>query len=114
MSILDVRDLIEIYEELELNDNNLDEFISLKELLNELKGYGGDEEWRGDWYPITLISEYEFSDYCRELLEDCGEIPTGLPWYIESNINWDGVADDIKIDYSEVEYNGLTYYYRHN
>ena len=90
-------------------DDNLKE---LKALLSELKGYGGDVDWRGDWYPLLLIEEDSFTDYCRELLQDCGDIPSDLPWFIERNIDWDGVASDMKQDYSEVEFNGETYFYR--
>lgn len=59
-----------------------------------------------------LIPEYDFTEYCKELLQDCGDLPKELPWYIESNIDWEGVADDLKADYIEVEYQGKTYFVR--
>lgn len=114
--ILDVRDLIERYEELEeqelKSESKETEFTNLKALLDELKGNGGDEQWKGDWYPITLINESYFTEYSEELVKDCGDLPRDLPFYIESNIDWDGVAQDLKVDYSEVTYNEETYYYR--
>jgi hypothetical protein len=114
--ILDVRDLIERYEELETqelkSESEENEFSDLCALLDELEGNGGDEQWRGNWYPVTLINESYFADYCNELLIDCGDLPRDLPFYIESNIDWDGVAQDLKVDYSEVTYNEETYYYR--
>jgi hypothetical protein len=114
--ILDIRDLIERYEELETqelkSESEENEFSDLCALLDELEGNGGDEQWRGNWYPVTLINESYFTEYSKELLNDCGDLPKDLPWYIESNIDWDGVAQDLKVDYSEVTYNEETWFYR--
>lgn len=93
-------------------ENHEGEYLRLKRILKQLAGYGGDEQWRGDWYPVTLIREDGFTDYCRELLQDCGMLPNNLPSFIEFNINWDGVTDDMKQDYSCVEIDGDTYWYR--
>lgn len=114
--VLDVRDLIERYEELEnqniKSESEEVEFSELRVLLDEIKGNGGDEQWKGDWYPITLINESYFTDYCEELVKDCGDLPRDLPAYIESNICWDGVANDLILDYSEVTFYDEIYYYR--
>ena len=93
-------------------DELIEEITNLRALFDELKGNGGDEQWHGDWYPLTLIDEDYFTEYCQELLADCGEIPSELPWYIERHIDWDGVASELKCDYSSVEFDGSTYYYR--
>ena len=115
--IIDVRDIIERVEELEtLNDDMAaseaedEELRTLQTILADLKGYGGDEQWRGDWYPVTLIRESYFVDYVQELLEDCGEIPRNLPHYI--HIDWERTARDVRVDYSTVEIDGVTYLYR--
>ena len=42
---------------------------------------------------------------------DIRDIPGNLPWHIESNIDWDGVASDLKQDYTCVELDGDTWYY---
>lgn len=114
--ILDIRDLIERYEELETqelkSESEENEFNDLQALLDELESNGGDEQWRGNWYPLTLINEDYFTEYCCDLVKDIGDIPSSLPDYISTNIDWEGVADDLKVDYSEVTYNGETYYYR--
>jgi predicted nuclease with TOPRIM domain len=57
-----------------------------------------------------LVNESYFVDYAREMLEDCGEIPRKMPWYIE--IDWEATAENIKSDYSEIEIDGQTYLYR--
>lgn len=128
--ILDVRDIIERVEELE---TALEEFLGatddtcigdweeqnpqdgkelrlLQTVLDELKGNGGDEQWRGDWYPITLIRESHFTDYAQEMLEDCGVIPSNLPQYI--HIDWEATAREVLMDYSEITIDGATYFYR--
>ena len=115
--IIDIRDIIERFEELEEEmmgegedlSTQRHELVHLTALLEELKGYGGDEQWRGDWYPVTLIADHYFTDYAREMLEDCGDIP-GLPSYIE--IDWEATARNVRIDYTCTEINGSTYWYR--
>lgn len=132
--VIDVRDIIERIEELEAelmpdgehgeSGENLrstfnrdpamaDEWAELDALLSimqEMAGYGGDEKWRGEWYPVTLIRESHFVDYVQEMLEDCGEIPANLPHYI--HIDWESTARDVKVDYSEVTLDGVSYLYR--
>ena len=79
-------------------------------ILEELEGNGGDEQWRGDWYPGSLIRDSYFPNYARELLEDCGDIPRDLPSYIE--IDWAATARNIRVDYTACEIDGVTYWYR--
>lgn len=94
----------------ELEDEQ-EEFEHLQEILDELKGNGGDEQWRGDWYPITLINSDYFTEYTKELVEDCGYIGRGeLPWWI--SINWEETADNVKIDYAPIDIDDETFYYR--
>lgn len=115
--IIDVRDLIERYEDLVASIGNHDrqaedddEMNALRAILDDLRGEGGDEQWRGDWYPVTLIHDRHFTDYARELVEDCGDLPRDLPHYIE--VDWDATARNIRIDYSCIDIDGDTYWYR--
>lgn len=121
--IIDVRDIIARVEELEAeiksNENvyvseneaaAIDESEMLQSILAQLVGYGGDEEWRGDWYPVTLIDDSHFTDYARELLEECGTIPRDLPSWVE--IDWDATARNVRMDYTPVDIDGRTYWYR--
>lgn len=93
-------------------DEIINELLQIYTLMNQLRGYGGDEQWEGDWYPLHLIHEDYFTDYAQQLVKDVGDIPNELPWYIQSNIDWEGVADEIKNDYSEIIFNNQIYYYR--
>lgn len=79
------------------------------EEINNLEREVGSSEFE---FGVTLIEEGDFVDYCKELVTDLGVLPIELPFYIESNIDWEGVADDLKVDYSELEYEGNTYLFR--
>lgn len=85
------------------------ELDTLTAILDNLKGYGGDEQWRGDWYPVTLIAESYFTDYAQELVLDCYDLK-GLPTFV--HIDWELTAREVKVDYSEIEIDGATYLYR--
>lgn len=132
--IIDVRDIIARIEELEaeyqpISDSDDDaareawdnteegkELSMLLELMEEMKGYGGDEQWRGDWYPVTLIRETYFTDYIKELIHDCYEMPKGMhggDWpYRHMTFDYEAAADEAKVDYTTVEIDGVDYFFR--
>lgn len=112
---IDVRDIIARYEELErgtigytLNALDAEEFTSLAALLTKLSGNGGDEQWRGDWYPLTLIRDSHFDKAMDEMLEECGEMPKNLPCYLRITVDY--IA--LQMDYASIEYDGEMYWYR--
>jgi len=131
---LDVRDVIARFEELEGERENAagdadeqdaaerdaliafdeseegQEYARLKELLDDLSGNGGHEQWRGDWYPITLIRDSYFVEAMQELVSDIGDLPKEIPSYLE--IDWEKTARNLRVDYSSVEFDGVTYWYR--
>lgn len=110
----DIRDAIERFEELEdaeRDDDEQEEFGVLSSLLEDTKGYGGDHQWRGDWYPVGFIADSHFEDYARELAEDIGAIDKDAGWPC-GYIDWPRAAEALQIDYSSVEINGDTYWYR--
>lgn len=88
-----------------------EEFKSLRALLEELQGNGGDEQWKGDWYPLQLIRDSYFEDYAQELAEDIGAIKAGDKWP-HNCIDWEKAARELQYDYSSVEFDGVTYWYR--
>ena len=114
--ILDVRDIIERTEELENmlgNEEGTDaewgELAALQVVLSELKGNGGDEHWRGDWYPVMLIRGSYFDDYAQELAADCGDYPKRWPY---TCIDWVQAARELQMDYTSTEIDGVTFWYR--
>ena len=61
---------------------------------------------------MNLVEEDDFEDYCEEELEQCGYFDKDFPQWIKNNINWEGIASDMKQNYSEIDYQGTTYLYR--
>lgn len=111
--VLDVRDLIARFEEIEETDDEDEkrERDTLRALLADLEGKGGDEEWRDVWYPITLIRDSYFKDYAQELAEDIGAINPDAAWPANC-IDWEQAARELQMDYTTVEYEGVTYWCR--
>lgn len=84
-----------------------EELKALKALADECEGYG-------DWeYGEALIRDsYMDEDWARQEMEDLGYISKDLPSLIADNINWRGVLEDLQQDYTEVEWDGVTYWMR--
>lgn len=91
--------------------DNEHEFNTLKELLDDLAGYGGDHQWRGEWYPVTLIRDSHFRDYAETLADEIGAMDSNAGWPMNC-IDWDEAAKQLKMDYSTVEFGEVTYWYR--
>lgn len=128
----DLRDLgklaIECGDILEDEDEDADEKQDAREVLAKLAGLAGDLNQDCDaedgesvrdaleaamgWYGPTLVSEGHFTDYIKEFVTDCGYIQDDLPAFIANNIDWDGVADDCKVDYTSVTFDGEDWYIR--
>lgn len=112
--IIQVEDLTDRIEELEdgiIEDEDEDEakeLDALTALVEELQGMGGDHQWRGNWYPASLIRDSYFENAMDELLEDIGAIPTDIPCYLSITVDY--VA--LQQDYSSVEVDGVTYWCR--
>lgn len=125
--VIDSRDVIERIEELEderqeivdatyeteeerkrdllaWEEDNHSELFALKHLEDECSGVP-------DWsYGETLIRYSYFKEYVQELCEDIGDIPRDIPSYIE--IDWEKTADNLKVDYTTVDFDGVEYFVR--
>lgn len=120
----DSRDVIERIEELEALEEaaqdseatveDIAEFTEeLEDELSKLRAFVEDAENVSDWhYGETFIADHYFTTYVEELITDCGYIPADLPGWIASNIDWEGVADELKVDYTYFELDGNTYWAR--
>jgi uncharacterized protein (UPF0335 family) len=91
-----------------LNDwdnDNADELKALQALAKE------GEDYAEDWdHGATLVRESYFTDYCEELVSDIGDMPRKIPGYIV--IDWEATADNLKADYTEIDFDGVTYLVR--
>ncbi len=96
----DVEELIESLEdedEVEIEDGDVDEITienAFRLELEELRDEINSSEWQ---YGLLLIRESEFTDYCEEMLKDCGDLPQDIPSYIE--IDWGKTAENLSVDY---------------
>jgi hypothetical protein len=100
----------ELEDELTQADANFDEdtqaeLAALESLAEEAEGYADD--WK---YGAALIRESYWVEYVQELLEDIGDLPKDLPHYIE--IDWEKTARNIQVDYTSVDFDGVTYWVR--
>ena len=138
--MIDTRDLAEKREELQtgLVDSFNDFFDTEIEDFDELIKYIDDsenedvQEWRDDnsndfehieeideleeeisefSFGETLIPEDDFTKCCEELIGDCYDL-THVPDFIKNNIDWEGVASGISVDYTNVTYQGVSYLVR--
>lgn len=82
------------------------ELATLKALAEEASGYAAD--WR---YGETLIRDSYFRDYAMELADDIGAVPRDLAWPVNC-IDWDQAARELQMDYSAVDFDGVTYWVR--
>lgn len=112
--ILDVRDIIARFEELEAQParygDEADEYTELMLLLSGLEGSSGTHQWKGGWYPVTLIRDSYFADYCKALLGDIDALPPDLPGYLA--IDWDTTVKNLRADHRPIEFDGVEYWYR--
>lgn len=88
-----------------------EELDELESLLKELEGYGGDHQFEGDWYPGQLIRDSYFKEYAEQLADDIGAVNSDAGWP-NNCIDWDKAANQLLLDYSEVEIDGIEYHYR--
>ena len=116
--IIDVRDITERVDELRaqrddepLDADEADELRALEMVLDELRGYGGDHQWEGDWYPLTLIRDSYFQEYAQELAEDIGAIDRHASWP-NNCIDWEQAARELRVDYTPIDIGRVTYWYR--
>jgi antirestriction protein len=121
--MIDVRDVIARVEELREERESAEtvgeweastecgELAQLEELLSDLEGMGGDEQWEGVWYPVTLIRDSYFEDYAQELADDIGAVPDNATWP-NNCIDWERAARELQQDYTSVEFDGDTYWTR--
>jgi hypothetical protein len=113
-SILDSRDIIAQIEYLSavISDDASDadevdiaeqELAVLRKLADE-----GISEWEDG---ATLIRDSYFTEYAEQLAGDIGAISADAGWPL-SHIDWEAAADELKMDYMSVDFDGVEYWAR--
>jgi hypothetical protein len=90
----------------DIYSNERDELAALESLSKQASGYADD--WR---HGCTLIRESYFETCAREFAEDIGAIPNDARWPCTC-IDWEQAARELQMDYTGVEFDGVTYYVR--
>jgi hypothetical protein len=100
---IDSLDVIERIKELQENENRDEgEDYELENLLEIESHFDGDSDWH---FGVQLINENSFIGFCEDLVGD----DIDLPWYVE--IDWKKTANNIRVNYSEIEIKGYTFLY---
>ena len=83
-----------------------------KEELQKLQAFkesvDNNEEWE---FGITFINEDYFEEYAREFAEDIGAISKDTQWPATC-IDWEQATNELQMGYTEVDFDGVPYYYR--
>ena len=88
------------------DDSDSDEYRTLKALSEE--GESATSEWsRGE----TLIRDSYFETYAEELAGDIGAIDKNASWPVNC-IDWKEAAEQLRQDYTNVDFDGETYWIR--
>jgi hypothetical protein len=86
-----------------LDEDEANRLAALRDLADEI----GSEFPHGE----TMIPVDEFEAYAEEMAEDIGAIDRNASWPL-SHIDWAAAAEELAQDYSEVEWEGTSYYVR--
>lgn len=87
------------------------ELINLQKFADQLEGYG-------DWeHGESVIREDYFTAYIEQLIDDCypdaAKSANSSEWpYRHMSIDFEAAADEAKQDYTEAEFDGVTYLMR--
>lgn len=103
-SLWTAEDETELTDSMDMDDYT--ELLALEKLAVE--GEATTSEWADG---AGLIHEDHFQDYAEELAEDIGAIDKNAKWPL-SHIDWEAAADELKQDYSTLDFDGETYYVR--
>ena len=110
---MDINALLERKVELiDLRDDEDHEFMGYEESeleeLFELESELGMTLEAADQAGLYFIDEDYFEEYARELAYDTGAIDSDSAWPC-THIDWEAAADELRMNYTEVEYEGNTY-----
>lgn len=81
------------------------EYKLLCDLRDEAQGCG---DWK---YGEILVRDSYFTDYSQQLAEDIGAVNENALWP-NNCIDWEWAARELKMDYTAVDFDGVTYWIR--
>jgi hypothetical protein len=120
--MLDIDEVLERKSELEdiLNDIDeqytVDEQADAQEELDEIENFEselGISLTIASQNGVTFIAEHDFTEYAEELASDIGAVGVNSYEWPINHIDWDSAAEELKMDYSEVDWQGTAYLFRY-
>jgi hypothetical protein len=70
------------------------------------------EDYSEDWpHGATIVRESYFVKYAEQFADDIGAVNSDASWPNDC-IDWDKAADELKADFTEIDFDGVTYLVR--
>ncbi len=85
---------------------DIEELYKLRALAEQASGYAAD--WQ---HGETLVRDSYFETYAQELAEDIGAVDRNASWP-NTCIDWEQAARELQMDYTSVDFDGVTYWIR--
>jgi len=109
LECIDSRDIVDRYNEIVGDPDFLDEATRLEKVIRQ-------GESSPDWdHGVVLTHEDFFVEYTKELIEnnydDININSNGWP-YRHMKIDFEAAAEELKQDYTAIDFDGQTYYFR--
>ena len=120
--VFDSRDVLERIKELESElDELLEDYPEEQESIDEIQEeldlmYSIRNEWYSEEsfkYGVIFVRDDYFEDYAREFAWDIGLTSDleSIEWPFNC-IDWEEAAEELKIDYTCIDFDGVTYWGR--
>lgn len=90
-----------------LTNDDLDYLRAVSGLVDEMYD---DLHTAANNEPVMILDTY-FTEYAEQLADAIGAIDRNAGWPV-CHIDWEAAADALKVDYTEVEFGGYTYFWR--
>jgi hypothetical protein len=105
--VIDTRDILELKEEfISLDEYYYNEEVDkIDKLIDDISDHNSEVE-----YGVTLILDSYFEEYARGLIEGCYDLSDEIPDIMKNNINWKGIVNDLKVDYTYIEFEDLKFW----
>lgn len=87
----------------DLDDDEKERADEIRQVLSDI----GAEAFHG----AQLIREDTFEEFAREFAEEIGAMPHADQWPAYC-IDWERAANELRMDYTSVEFDGSTWYVR--
>lgn len=90
-----------------LDESEVNELLTLRALASEGKTF---DDWQ---YGVTLVRESHFTEYAMEFAEEIGAVPdNAYASWPNTCIDWDQAARELRMYYTSVDFDCITYYGR--